>query len=168
MEVLTREQANKVATHISDSVAKEIAVRVAAFDKQDGENSQHLINMGQQFAQVNSVLTKMGINVGANEAQAKANVMDAAKKLVMTCYAGHGYFFSLAGWTKDQHKVRNVMIEKAKELCPVRLDPQNTTSWFNKVFAACLQIPEVKGAQIADVMWSAMPEDQAAIWLPEL
>merc|ERR1712015_214711 len=60
------------------------------------------------------------------------------------------------------------MIEKAKEYCPARLDPQNTTVWFNKVFAACSQIPEVKGGQIADVMWSAMPEDQAAIWLPEV
>ena len=73
MELLTPEQATKLATHITNSVAKEIA-----------ENNQHLINMGRQYAQVSTALTQMGIDVGANAAQAKADVLVATKKLVMT------------------------------------------------------------------------------------
>ena len=83
MEVLTKEQADKLAAHINDSVAKEIAARVASFNKQMATNSQRLLDMGQQYAQVGSALSQMGVNVNADEAQAKANVMDAAKKLVM-------------------------------------------------------------------------------------
>ena len=168
MDTLTQEQAEKLAAHIRESVAKEVAAEVASFNQQMTTNSQRLHDMSQQYAQVGSALSQMGVSVNADEAQAKADMMDVANKLVMNRYAGHGYFFPTADWAKDQHKIRNTMIEKAKDCCPAKLDPQNTTAWFNRVFADCSQIPEVKGGQIADVMWSAMPEDQAAIWLPEI
>ena len=161
MELLTDDQAAKIATHISEAVAQEVAASVDSFRQQMTANSQHLEKMSQQYAQ-------MGVNLSAADDQAKADMMEAANKLVLSRYAGHGYFYPRAGWTKDQFKVRNAMIEKAKDFCPARLDQRNTTDWFNRVFTACAQIPEVKGGQIADVMWSAMPEDQAAIWLPEV
>ena len=141
MDQLTQEQAEKLAAHIRESVAKEVAAEVASFNQQMTTNSQRLHDMSQQYAQVGSTLSQMGVNINAAEAQAKADMMDAANKLVMNRYAGHGYFFPTAGWAKDQHKIRHSKIEKAKEYCPARLDPHNTTVWFNKVFADCSQIP---------------------------
>ena len=161
MEQLTDAQAESIAKHITEAVNQEVTASVESFRQQMAANNQHLEKLSQQYAQ-------MGINLSAADDQAKADRTEAAKKLVLSRYAGHGYFYSRAGWTKDQHKVRNAMIDKAKDICPARLDQRNTTDWFNRVFTACAQIPEVKGGQIADVMWSAMPEDQAAIWLPEL
>ena len=89
MDQLTQEQAEKLAAHIRESVAKEVAAKVAT-------NSQRLHDMSQQYAQVGSTLSQMGVNINAAEAQAKADMMDAAKKLVMNRYAGHGYFFPTA------------------------------------------------------------------------
>ena len=93
MDTLTQEQADKLAAHICESVANEVAAKVASFDQQMTTNSQRLHDMGQQYAQVGSALSQMGVSVNADEAQAKANMMDAANKLVMNRYAGHGYFF---------------------------------------------------------------------------
>ena len=37
------------------------------------------------------------------------------------------------------------------------------------MFAACkANIPGAKSLQIANIMWSVMPEEQAAIWISEL
>ena len=109
MEQLTTEQAAKLAAHISESVAKEVAAKVASFQQQIMTNSQHLLDMSQQYAQVGSTLSQMGVNLSAAEDQARSDMMDAANKLVMNRYASHGYFYSIAGWTKDQHKIRNAM-----------------------------------------------------------
>ena len=94
MEQLTAEQAAKIAAHISESVAKEVAANVASFQQQMATNSQHLHDLSQQYAQ-------MGVNLSAAEDQARSDMMEAANKLVMNRYAGHGYFYPRAGWTKD-------------------------------------------------------------------
>ena len=84
MEFLTPDQAAKLAAHITESVAKEIATKATTLDQQVAANNQHLIDMNLQYAQVSTALTQMGIDVGANAAQAKADVLVATKKLVMT------------------------------------------------------------------------------------
>ena len=101
MDTLTQEQADKLAAHIRESVANEVAAKVASFNQQMTTNSQRLHDMSQQYAQVGLTLSQMGVSVNADEAQAKADMMDAANKLVMNRYAGHGYFFPTTGWAKD-------------------------------------------------------------------
>ena len=126
MDFLTPGQANKLAKHITNSVTNMVTNKSTAFDQKVAANDQYLLEVQQRYAQVNTALAKFGINAGTDAEQSKTDVLEAAKKLVMTRYAGHGYFFELASWAENAHKLHSQSIEKAKGLCPTKLDPQNT------------------------------------------
>ena len=91
----------------------------------------------QKYSQVNVALVKISIDVGTDAEQAKTNVLEAAKKLVMMQYAGHSYFFKGAGWAKTAYKLRSQNIEKVKSLCINEIAAAATTAETEATAASC-------------------------------
>ena len=63
MDFLTPGQANKLAKHITNSVTNMVTNKSTTFDQKVEANDQYLLDVQQRYAQVNTALTKLSIDV---------------------------------------------------------------------------------------------------------